>query len=168
MLVFESQFLTRNILVSLSPMNLCLIRGFFLIYSCVLIGSSRAYSYLGSSLKTAKDPFGLGQSFNSLQIPLQVSIMQSSGSVIDPLTATAKSLQDLLENGTSTGVDLVDLYLDQLEKHNRGGLKINAIISTAPRDLLTQRAMALDNERGQTGLRSLMHGIPVIIKVSSK
>jgi amidase len=84
---------------------------------------------------------------------------------LDLLTATAADLRKLLEAGEITSVDLVNLYLNQITKHNHQGLALNAIISTAPLDSLLDEATALDAERAKTGPRSRLHGIPIILKV---
>ena len=83
---------------------------------------------------------------------------------MDVLTATASEMQEYLQNRSLNSVDLVDIYLDQIHKHNHAGLNLCAVITTAPRELLLERAQALDTEREQTGIRDSMHGIPVIIK----
>jgi hypothetical protein len=84
---------------------------------------------------------------------------------IDPLTVTVHELQKLLSAGSVTSVELVDLYLGQIQKHNHDGLKIHAIIETADRDLLVERAQQLDEERQQGKIPSPVHGIPIIVKV---
>ncbi|KAK3386684.1 amidase signature domain-containing protein [Podospora didyma] len=43
-------------------------------------------------------------------------------------------------------------------------MKLNAIISTRPRDGLYAEAAALDAERSTTGPRSRLHGIPIVVK----
>jgi amidase len=83
----------------------------------------------------------------------------------DPLVATASDLQKLLDDGDITSEDLVNIYLAQIEKHNHHGMKLNAIISTAPRATVLTAARALDQERRVKGKRGPLHGIPVILKV---
>jgi amidase len=61
----------------------------------------------------------------------------SNVTTIDPLTATAEDLQNYLRAGTVTSQELVNLYLAQIQKHNKDGLKLNAIIQTAPYDLVS-------------------------------
>jgi hypothetical protein len=84
---------------------------------------------------------------------------------LDLLTASAQDLQHMLDEGSMTSRQLVELYLTQIEKHNHFGMRLNAIISTAPRDDLFKRAADLDEERKTKGKRSAMHGIPIIVKV---
>jgi amidase len=86
--------------------------------------------------------------------------------MFDPLAATAGELQELLQDGKLTSVDIVDVYLKQIEKHNHNGLKLNAIISVAPRDILVKRAERLDQERRNGATRSPLQGIPIVVKDS--
>lgn len=83
---------------------------------------------------------------------------------IDVLTATAADLCRLLEAGQTTSVNIVEAYLAQIEKHNKTGLGLRAIISTAPRDAVLSQATKLDTERLNGKIRSGLHGIPIIIK----
>ena len=80
------------------------------------------------------------------------------------LTATAADLRGLLQTGHTTSVDIVEAYLTQIEKHNKAGLGLRAIISTAPREMVLARAAELDSERLSGKVRSALHGIPIIIK----
>ncbi|KAL2206406.1 amidase-like protein [Sarocladium strictum] len=77
----------------------------------------------------------------------------------------AAQLQDLLRQGKVTSVQLVDLFVKQIERHNKTGKTVNAVISTAPQDQLLARARALDTERREGKLRGSLHGIPVLVKV---
>lgn len=81
------------------------------------------------------------------------------------LQSSAQELQQRLEAGELTSERLVALYLDQIDKHNDGGMQLKAVISAAPRQLALQRARELDLERSEGRLRSQLHGIPVILKV---
>jgi hypothetical protein len=89
----------------------------------------------------------------------------SSPRHVNVLTASAAELSELLEKGSVRSVDLVDLYLAQIERHNKKGLCLNAIISTAARENLIMTAERLDGERANKSIRSPLHGIPVILKV---
>jgi amidase len=83
----------------------------------------------------------------------------------DPLATTASDLQDMLDRNTLTSVQIVETYLQQIEKFNNKGPCIKALISVAPRDVLVSAAQALDNERAIKKLRGPFHGIPIILKV---
>lgn len=82
----------------------------------------------------------------------------------DVLTTTAAELQKSLNPGLLTSVQLVEVYLDQIERHN-GYLKV--VIATASRVSLMEKAKTLDEERSSGTTRSQLHGIPVLVKVQS-
>lgn len=83
---------------------------------------------------------------------------------IDVLTVTASELQKQLTAGTTSSLELIKIYLDQIDRHNHKGLNLNAIISTAPLDKLTTRAEELDRERKSGLSRGPLHGVPIIVK----
>ncbi|KAL8709338.1 MAG: hypothetical protein Q9220_005931 [cf. Caloplaca sp. 1 TL-2023] len=82
----------------------------------------------------------------------------------DLLTLTATELQGMLEKKEVTSELLVELYLSQIQKHNREGMKLNAVISTLPKEKALDAARTLDEEWAQKGPRGPMHGIPIIVK----
>lgn len=85
----------------------------------------------------------------------------------DLLTSTAGDVRLLLENKETTSIELVQACLDQIEAHNRAGLKLNALLSIAPREDLLRKAAILDKERQEGEIRSPLHGLPIILKVSA-
>lgn len=78
---------------------------------------------------------------------------------------SAHKYQVLLQNGRLSSEDLVKCFLGQIERHNDVGLRLKAIVSVCPRDLIISRAKMLDDERRQGKVRSQLHGIPIIVKV---
>ena len=66
---------------------------------------------------------------------------------IDILTATANEIQEHLSQGRIKSNDLIDLYLDQIQRHNMDGLELRAMISVTGRELLLEQARHLDKER---------------------
>ncbi|KAH8178581.1 amidase domain-containing protein [Sarocladium implicatum] len=76
----------------------------------------------------------------------------------------AAELQDMLSSGHTTSIQLVEQFLAQIDRHDRTGKNLNAVISTAPRDSLLMQAQRLDTERQKGTLRSRLHGIPVLVK----
>ncbi|KAF2106745.1 amidase family protein [Lophiotrema nucula] len=80
---------------------------------------------------------------------------------IDARSSTATHLQRHLTTGSTTSVELVDLYLEQIRKHNP---YLKAILATAPKHLLHETASALDQERRQGKFRGPLHGIPLVVK----
>ncbi|QYT03683.1 Amidase domain-containing protein [Trichoderma simmonsii] len=91
-------------------------------------------------------------------------VSNASYGKVNPLTATAEELQDFLTSGSLSSLDLINIYLGQIEQHNKNGLKLNAIISTAPQHLVTEQARLLDAERARGSIRGPLHGIPVVVK----
>ena len=85
---------------------------------------------------------------------------------LDLLTATVADLRQLLNRGLMRSVDLIELYFDQIDRHNCRGMELKAVISTAPREFVIREAKRLDQERAGGKLRGPLHGIPVIIKAS--
>lgn len=67
-----------------------------------------------------------------------------------------------LDEGKWNSVDLVSMCLDQIERHDQNGKKLNAVRIINPE--VWQIAKALDEERLTKGKRSLMHGIPILLK----
>lgn len=84
---------------------------------------------------------------------------------VDVLRATASDIRSLLEAGTVTSLDLVDIYLAQIEKHDRKGANLHAMVSVVHRNHLDELAKKLDDERSRGVVRGPLHGIPIIMKV---
>ncbi|KAI7372540.1 amidase signature enzyme, partial [Hortaea werneckii] len=82
----------------------------------------------------------------------------------DVLQLTAFEAGRLLDEKRTTSVELVEAYLAQINAHNHSGLKLNALISVAPADLLLAVARKLDHERSSGRRRSSLHGIPFVCK----
>jgi amidase len=85
--------------------------------------------------------------------------------LIDVLSVTAADLQSLLTEGAMTSLELVQLYRDQIQRHNHDGLKVNSVLSLVPDDIVNDRAKLLDEERAKGHIRSVLHGIPITVKV---
>lgn len=83
----------------------------------------------------------------------------------NPITTLATDLIAGLENGTLTSVAIVDVYLAQIEAHNHAGMKLRAMISVTPRDVLIRIAQNLDDERKAGKVRGRLHGLPFVVKV---
>lgn len=77
-------------------------------------------------------------------------------------TTNAVELQKLLAAGTITSVQIIETYLNQIEKYEP---VYNALISQPPRGKLLRAAEKLDQERRNGKIRGPLHGIPVILKV---
>jgi hypothetical protein len=81
------------------------------------------------------------------------------------LQLSAHEYQALMQQGHLRSEDLVNYFLDQIDRHNINGLKLNAVLSVCPREVAISQAKLLDEERGQGRLRGALHGIPIIVKV---
>ena len=76
--------------------------------------------------------------------------------------ATIADLGAAFDAGSLTSERLVTLYLARIEAYDDDGPGLNAFLTLNPHALETARA--LDRERRETGPRSLLHGIPVVLK----
>ncbi|KAH9054227.1 amidase signature enzyme [Lactarius vividus] len=80
----------------------------------------------------------------------------------DLYEASITELQDGLENGHFTSVDLVKAYFARIEEVNLQGPTLRAVIELNPSAL--QQAAELDLERRILGPRGPLHGIPILLK----
>lgn len=76
--------------------------------------------------------------------------------------ASVSSINQAFDAGALTSEELVQLYLNRIEAYDDAGPTLNSLITVNPNAL--QTAAALDLERQATGPRSILHGIPVILK----
>lgn len=81
--------------------------------------------------------------------------------------ATIADIQSAFDANILTSKQLVQLYLNRIEAYDtydrtQPQTKINSILTINPNALAT--AEALDLERQQTGRRSLLHGVPILLK----
>lgn len=81
---------------------------------------------------------------------------------IDVDKATIAEINAAFDAGTLTSEQLVQMYLARIEAYDRQGPKLRAVITLNRKALETARA--LDAERKAKGKRSLMHGIPIVLK----
>jgi amidase len=73
-----------------------------------------------------------------------------------------RTLQHMLSSGETSSAQLVQLYLNRIAAYDDQGPQLNTMISLNKYALV--QAQRLDAERLQTGTRSLLHGIPIVIK----
>ena len=74
------------------------------------------------------------------------------------------TLQELMQDGELSSLELTDYYLHRIEALDRAGPELNSIIELNPDAL--EIAAALDEERQANGPRGPMHGIPVVLKAN--
>ncbi|MDG0810553.1 amidase family protein [Cohnella rhizosphaerae] len=89
-------------------------------------------------------------------------IVYDAGSSFDIMETDIMDIQNAMAAGKLTAVELVSAYLKRIAEYDKQGPSINAVISVNPDALAI--AAQLDAERGQSGPRSLLHGVPVIVK----
>jgi Asp-tRNA(Asn)/Glu-tRNA(Gln) amidotransferase A subunit family amidase len=78
------------------------------------------------------------------------------------MDATIPELQEAMEAGDLTAVELVDFYLARIAAYDEAGPSVNSFVLVNPNALET--AAALDAERAKSGPRGMLHGIPLVIK----
>jgi amidase len=78
------------------------------------------------------------------------------------MEATIGEINAAFEDGSLTSERLTERYLDRIKAYDQKGPEIRAMITINPNAV--KDAKALDQERKKQGPRSLIHGIPVIIK----
>ena len=86
----------------------------------------------------------------------------SARRTIDLENATIADFSAAFKVGTLTSEKLTELFLARINAYDRRGPSLRAIIAVNPKALETARA--LDAERRSKGPRSLLHGIPVVLK----
>jgi len=101
-----------------------------------------------------------------LIVLLNISSLLLAQSGIDVVEASIEDLQQALEEGRITSVELVNQYLARIEAYDKHGPNLNSLIRINPRAVET--AEALDRERASNGRRGMLHGIPVIVKDINK
>ena len=72
------------------------------------------------------------------------------------------ALQQQMAEGSLSAVQLAEKYLSRIETYDQQGPQLNTILRL--NDNAREQARALDDERERSGPRSLLHGIPVVIK----
>jgi amidase len=104
-------------------------------------------------MPTRRDILQLGAAF----------IMQAAAQTDDNIEeASVAQLQEGLTRSQFTSVQLLEKYHARIQKIDKSGPAIHAIIELNPE--AEAIAAALDRERKQKGPRGPMHGIPVLIK----
>ncbi|MDG2197669.1 MAG: amidase family protein [SAR324 cluster bacterium] len=78
------------------------------------------------------------------------------------LEASIETLQEAMNSGSLTAVELTQYYLDRIATYDQQGPALNSI--RVLNDDVLQQAAALDDERSRQGARSMLHGIPILVK----
>lgn len=88
--------------------------------------------------------------------------LAARAATFDLQTATIADINAAMDAGALTSERLVQLYLARISAYDKAGPRINAIITLNPRAL--EIARELDAERKAKGPRSLLHGVPIVLK----
>ena len=78
------------------------------------------------------------------------------------LEASIESIQQAMDSGSLTAVQLTQYYLDRIAAYDQQGPGLNSI--RVLNDDALKQAAALDDERSRQGARSMLHGIPILVK----
>ncbi|KAJ8082283.1 hypothetical protein PM082_008134 [Marasmius tenuissimus] len=90
------------------------------------------------------------------------SLSKDSYGLPDLYEASVIELQQGLDDGLFTSVDLVKAYFARIEEVNLNGPALRAVLEINPSAL--EQAAAMDKERKLDGKRSMLHGIPILLK----
>jgi hypothetical protein len=82
----------------------------------------------------------------------------------DLTTASTADINAAFDAGALTSERLTQLYLARIAAYDKSGPKLNAILTINPKAV--EEARALDAVRRAKGPRSLLHGIPVLLKAN--
>lgn len=93
---------------------------------------------------------------------LILSFTVSAQSRFSVFEASITEIQSALEQGQVTSAELVEQYLARIEAYDKQGPALNSIIRINSQ--ARAKAVTLDAERQRSGPRSLLHGIPIIVK----
>ena len=78
------------------------------------------------------------------------------------LEASIESIQQAMNSGSLTAVQLTQYYLDRIAAYDQQGPGLNSI--RVLNDDALKQAEALDDERNRQGARSMLHGVPILVK----
>jgi amidase len=90
------------------------------------------------------------------------SAVSASGATFELASASIVDIQRAFDSGELTAETLVQRCIQRIEAFDDADPRLNAILALNPNAI--ERARALDNERKRQGPRSLLHGIPVLLK----
>lgn len=101
----------------------------------------------------------------SLVCILALSVVSAArAATFDLATSTVLDIQAAMDAGKLTSEQLTRLYLARIDAYDRKGPSLNTVLSLNARAL--EMARALDQERKAGGPRSVLHGVPVVIKAN--
>ena len=83
---------------------------------------------------------------------------------LDLLTASASDIQILLSSGKITSLELVEICLARIDRYDRSGWELQAMMFISNREKLMDVARGLDQERAAGKVRGRLHGVPIVLK----
>ena len=100
--------------------------------------------------------------FILVMIMLPLVSVSAKETDFDPFEKSISEISEALNNNQITSEQLVNYYLERIEEYDKQGPTINSIIT------INEKAKAiakqLDAERKSKGPRSILHGIPIVVK----
>jgi amidase len=128
----------------------------------------KVFRYLKTALSPSIGTASPRESVDYNNAPRKASFTSSADDTwlpdFDPLTVSAFELSELLNAQALTSVQIVRMYLKEIELHNRRGRQLRALISVAPKHEVLKIARKLDEERARGKIRGPLHGIPIVLK----
>jgi Asp-tRNA(Asn)/Glu-tRNA(Gln) amidotransferase A subunit family amidase len=97
-----------------------------------------------------------------LTLALLIAQGVSAQSSYDVAEVGIAELQEALEEGRVTSVELVDQYLARIAAYDHSGPELNSIVRINPQ--ARKLAEEMDAERSRSGSRGMLHGIPILVK----
>lgn len=91
---------------------------------------------------------------------MQIPVIQAEK--FDLSTASVAEIHQAIEAGALSSEKLIKLYLNRIEAYDKKGPSVNCVIYVNPNAL--EETKALDAERKKSGVRSPIHGIPIVLK----
>ncbi|GKU77788.1 amidase family protein [Paenibacillus sp. L3-i20] len=115
----------------------------------------------------------MNKKYNKLKIALVIMLVftvlpwnqanaEKAKNTFDPFEKSIEEVTQALDTKQITSEELVEYYLKRIEAFDKQGPVINSIITVNNQALET--AKALDAERKLKGPRSMLHGIPFVVK----
>ncbi|SMG48656.1 amidase family protein [Paenibacillus aquistagni] len=95
-------------------------------------------------------------------LPWNQANAEAATAPFDPFEKSIEEVAKALDSKQTTSEELVKYYLERIEAYDKQGPAINAI--TAINEKALDTAKALDAERTSKGPRSVLHGIPFVVK----
>jgi amidase len=124
--------------------------------------SRRTFLRLGAVAGAAAPLAGLLGGTAAAAGQVEAEVEPLSKKAVDIEGATIAELQAAMTRGGLTSLDLVNRYLERIDRLDQRGPKVNSVLELNPD--ARRIARALDSERRNGHVRGPLHGIPVMLK----